>query len=94
MEFRGFVYNRKLTALSQYNYLIHSERLCHNKINIADLIKTFYDTNVAPKLSHANFNKNFVIDFAVFSSNIYPSLLPFFLNINEIKIKKFCLISE
>ena len=28
MEFRGFVYHQRLTCLSQYNYLIYSQRLC------------------------------------------------------------------
>ncbi len=69
MEFRGFVYNGKLTALAQYNYLIHSERLCSRRGVIARLIKAFYECQVAPKLyAHEKFVKSFVIDFAVFSS--------------------------
>jgi len=69
MEFRGFVYNGKLTALAQYNYLIHSERLCSGRVVIARLVKAFYECQVAPKLfAHANFVKSFIIDFAVFSS--------------------------
>lgn len=70
MEFRGFVFDRKLTAVSQYNYLIHSERLCENKTVIANNIQTYYESIIAKKLADANFLKNFVIDFAVFSSNL------------------------
>ena len=30
MKFRGFVFQRRLICLSQYNYLIYSQRLCHD----------------------------------------------------------------
>ncbi|CAF4554931.1 unnamed protein product, partial [Rotaria sp. Silwood2] len=34
MEFRGFVFQQRLTCLSQYNYLIYSQRLCQEKDTI------------------------------------------------------------
>jgi hypothetical protein len=65
MEFRGFVFNGKLTALSQYNYLIHSERLNNEKINVQQkILKYFYET-VVVKLAD-RFHSNYIIDFAVF----------------------------
>lgn len=69
MEFRGFVFNGKLNALSQYNFLIYSKRLNENKNEILKLISDFYYTEVSPLLLKSGFISNYVIDFAVFSSN-------------------------
>lgn len=65
MEFRGFVYNGKLTALSQYNYMIYSERLVAKKEAIAKQILDFFNRSVQPKLTSAGFPGEFIIDFAV-----------------------------
>lgn len=69
MEFRGFVFDGRLTALSQYNYLIHSQRLNENKNKISRLIEDYYVHEVGKKLTSENYLPNFIIDFAVFSSN-------------------------
>ena len=69
MEFRGFVFNGKLTALSQYNYLVHSQLLNENKSKICQLIEEFYNNEVGKKLTNEKYLSNFIIDFAVFSSN-------------------------
>ncbi|RUS81413.1 hypothetical protein EGW08_010851 [Elysia chlorotica] len=63
MEFRGFVHQRRLTALSQYNYLIYSQRLARNKDFYLQTISTFFDINIKPKL--CSFVKDYIIDFAV-----------------------------
>ena len=63
MEFRGFVYDGRLTALSQYNYLIYSKRLEERKKEIELFIRNFFDRKVMPKLD--KFIKNFIIDFAL-----------------------------
>ncbi|CAF0712615.1 unnamed protein product [Brachionus calyciflorus] len=63
MEFRGFVFNGKLTALSQYNYLIYSKRLNEQKSQIGELIKNFFNEKVSAKLEE--FHKSYIIDFAV-----------------------------
>ncbi|KAK0044948.1 cell division cycle protein 123 [Biomphalaria pfeifferi] len=63
MEFRGFVYNQRLTALSQYNYLIFSERLKNERNFYLKLIQNFFLQFIAPKLEH--FVSNYVIDFGV-----------------------------
>jgi hypothetical protein len=68
MEFRGFVFDGKLTALSQYNYLIYSKRLAENKSLIEKKILEYFYDKVAPKLE--GFLKNYVIDFALISSKL------------------------
>ena len=68
MEFRGFVFNGNLNALSQYNFLYFSERLKNNKQNIEVLIRNFYDNFVYKRINESEISKNFVIDFAVLSS--------------------------
>jgi hypothetical protein len=68
MEFRGFVYNGNLNALSQYNFLFYSERLKIHKKFIENLVRCFYDNHVSKRLNESQFSKNFVIDFAVLSS--------------------------
>ena len=67
MEFRGFVSNGKLTCLSQYNYLIYSERLGQNKNEIQKLIEKFFYENILNRLNEAKFPNKYVIDFAVIS---------------------------
>ncbi|KAK3587927.1 hypothetical protein CHS0354_014445 [Potamilus streckersoni] len=65
MEFRGFVFAYELVALSQYNYLICSERLVKDRTKIADSVKTYYDQAVKEKLKNAKFPDNFIVDFAI-----------------------------
>ncbi|XP_013387915.1 cell division cycle protein 123 homolog [Lingula anatina] len=65
MEFRGFVFNNRLTALSQYNYLIYSKRLVKQKEHVLNLITEFYNQEVLPRLKTAKFEKDFIIDFAL-----------------------------
>lgn len=69
MEFRGFVHNRRLTALSQYNYLIYSKRLNENRQLVQKKIVDFFDQKVNPLLTD-KFLDNYVIDFALVSSNV------------------------
>ena len=63
MEFRGFVHQQKLTALSQYNYLIFSKRLVNHKDFYLKTITEFFERNIKPKLSA--FVRDYIIDFAV-----------------------------
>ena len=71
MEFRAFVFGGRLTAVCQYNHLIHSERLCKEKDSIVQLIRAYFDNEVSKRLTDAGFLANYVIDFAVFSSKIW-----------------------
>ncbi|UJR29209.1 hypothetical protein I4U23_010423 [Adineta vaga] len=64
MEFRGFVYQQRLTCLSQYNYLIYSSRLCQWKDEILDKINSFFNQMVKMKLDTYP-SKDYVIDFAL-----------------------------
>ena len=68
MEFRGFVFNGKLNALSQYNYLIYSERLSNRKELISELILKFFNEILGEKL--LAYGKEYIIDFAVLSSEL------------------------
>lgn len=65
MEFRGFVNDGTLNAISQYNYLIFSKRLVELKEALHRQVLSFFNDVVAPKLRSSNFPKNYVIDFAV-----------------------------
>ena len=89
MEFRGFVFNEKLNALSQYNYLIYSDNLYKNKTIIQDLILDFFNQQVSPLLSKSSFSKNYVIDFAVFSSRFFYILKCAIFLIFLFKCKKY-----
>lgn len=64
MEFRGFVFQQRLTCLSQYNYLIYSSRLCESKECILEKIVYFFNETVQPKLSKYK-SSSYVIDFAL-----------------------------
>ncbi|XP_052091825.1 cell division cycle protein 123 homolog [Mytilus californianus] len=69
MEFRGFVFDGELNALSQYNYLLFSKRLNDKKEEISCKIREFFNSVVKPRLKAGKyFLQNFVIDFAVTSS--------------------------
>lgn len=65
MEFRGFVYNYELVALSQYNYAIFSERLCAKKDDYKNMVKDYFDNTLKPKLTSSKFPANSIIDFAI-----------------------------
>ncbi|XP_063421799.1 translation initiation factor eIF2 assembly protein-like [Mytilus trossulus] len=75
MEFRGFVFDGELNALSQYNYLLFSKRLNDNQEEIAGKIKEFFNLVVRPKLKAGEyFLEKYVIDFAVTRSDKEGSL--------------------
>jgi hypothetical protein len=64
MEFRGFVFQQRLTCLSQYNYLIYSQRLCQEKDIILEKIISFFNQIIKTKLNKYKSN-DYVIDFAL-----------------------------
>jgi len=64
MEFRGFVYNNALNALSQYNYVTYFPRLAKQKDDLAQRILQFFNARVRAPLEQKQYN-NYVIDFAV-----------------------------
>lgn len=63
MEFRGFVKDGKLNALSQYNHPVMWPRVVENHERLVEQIREFFYSRVAPKLEH-HF-KEYVVDFAV-----------------------------
>jgi len=63
MEFRGFVKNGRLTALSQYNHLAHFPRLVTHAAAIERRIRAFFDADIALRLAPAF--DDYVVDFAI-----------------------------
>ena len=64
MEFRGFVFAGKLTALSQYNHIVFFERLAQFKQALLSKIVTFFEAKVAPQLKKKAY-EGYIVDFAV-----------------------------
>lgn len=69
MEFRSFVYDGKLTAISQYNHLVFFPRLLEMKEDLEMKIKKFWEEKIRDKLVLKL--KNYVIDFAVVGDDIW-----------------------
>jgi len=67
MEFRGFVKNSQLTALSQYNYVAHFPRLVQMKDHIQNIITTFCTNVCIPKLKDKY--SDFIIDFGLIGND-------------------------
>jgi hypothetical protein len=64
-EFRCFVYQNSLTAISQYDPFFFSEELLNSSKNIKESIKSFFDKMVKEKLKEF---ENYVIDFGMTES--------------------------
>ena len=62
MEFRGFVYNNQLNALSQYNHFIYFQRLTEMKQEIQKRILSFFEQKVKDKLKEY---EGYIVDFAI-----------------------------
>jgi hypothetical protein len=58
-EFRCFVYDNNLTAISQYDYNLCVSSIINNQKLIPELIKAFFDEKIKKKLESY---KNYVID--------------------------------
>lgn len=63
MEFRGFVKDGKLNALSQYNHPVKWPRVVQQHERLVKLVSEFFYSKVAPKLQDCF--KEYVVDFAV-----------------------------
>lgn len=74
MEFRGFVWNYELVALSQYNYAICSERLVAEKEKFSNMVKNYYNTKIKPKLEKTKFPPKSIVDFAICDQGRYLRL--------------------
>ena len=67
LEFRGFVYNNKLTALTQYDQYIKFEHIIKNKDKYEKMINDYWTKNIkelAKKMPvlcyHSSYNSNVV----------------------------------
>ena len=67
MEFRGFVFNNSLNALSQYNHFIFFERLVQKKDILQQRILDFFDNRIKEKLGKY---EGYIVDFAVCGVNL------------------------
>jgi hypothetical protein len=63
MEFRGFVKNGRLNALSQYNHLVLSKKLIAPKEEISEQIQRFFNEKINPILNEKY--ESYVIDFGI-----------------------------
>lgn len=68
MEFRGFVTNGKLNALSQYNHLAFFPKLLELKQTIQEKILDFFNKNISDRLKDKF--PQYIIDFALVGSDL------------------------
>lgn len=64
-EFRCFIYNYQLVAISQYNTYIYCPELLEHKENISNLIMKFYQHHIL-KIFQSIHKPNCILDVAVF----------------------------
>jgi hypothetical protein len=64
MEFRCFVYNGRLTAISQYRHLVHFPRLVANQDPLLKAMVAFFDV-VRPNLFGSFPEDDYILDLAV-----------------------------
>jgi hypothetical protein len=62
-EFRGFVKGGVLTALSQYNHVLFSQRLFDARDRVAAALRRYFAERIAPRIGAA-FDA-YVVDFAI-----------------------------
>jgi len=68
LEFRAFVYERKLTAISSYNRAVYWPQIQPHKEEIGKKLSKYWHEKILPKLSaHL---QNFVIDFAFLNGKL------------------------
>ena len=62
-EFRGFVKGGVLTALTQYNHVLFSQRLFDARARVAAALRRYFAERIAPRIGAA-FDA-YVVDFAI-----------------------------
>ena len=68
MEFRGFVYNNQLNAVSQYDDVLYYPNVVQYREVICTRIKAFFEQHVKEALQE---HKNYVVDFFVGPEKVY-----------------------
>jgi len=71
-EFRGFVYDRKLVAISSYNRAVHFPFVVEKKNEIEKKIKEYFQT-IEPKIIPQL--KNFICDFAFLGDDLQNMII-------------------
>ena len=83
MEFRGFVYDNTLTALSQYNYLIYSKVLIEKRDKIQRDILQFFNEEISPRMQSSQAPANYIIDFAICDNDNGEISVHFYMSMNN-----------
>jgi hypothetical protein len=72
-EFRSFVFQNQLNAVTQYDSQCYSPRLVQNADRISQLIQDFFATHVRDELARTH--ESYVIDFLVIFENDVPAVV-------------------
>ncbi len=72
-EFRSFVYENQLNAVTQYDSQCYSPRLVQHADRIAQLIQDFFATHVRDQLARTH--ESYVIDFLVIFEKDVPTVV-------------------
>ena len=65
LEFRAFIYNNELTAITQYDYYIKFEHIIKNKDKYQQMINDYWNKNIKNIIKTPNYS----IDFAILNNN-------------------------
>ena len=65
LEFRAFIYNNKLTAITQYDHYIKFEHIIKNKDKYQQMINDYWNKNIKNIIKTPNYS----IDFAILNNN-------------------------
>ena len=65
LEFRAFIYNNKLTAITQYDHYIKFEHIIKNKDKYQKMINDYWNKNIKDLIKIPNYS----IDFAILNDN-------------------------
>ena len=68
-EFRGFVHDNQLTAISQYNHYVYLPEVVCRAEALRNLMTEYWANSVRPRLTQV---RNYVIDFAVLHGRALP----------------------
>ena len=69
LEFRGFVYEGKLTALTQYNEFVYFPRLAAHADLVSARIRDAFEGAILPALT-AGHQTNYVVDFLLVGASV------------------------
>jgi len=74
MEFRAFINNYQLNAISQYNYLIHVPFMCSHSDHILQMMQLMYTDKILPILQKQQIHQC-TVDYVVYKTRLEQYLL-------------------